>query len=181
MGVKGRFRRGLLAHCALLISLHLASFSYADDAQVLPKGVFRGILESNFYLNVDKRYNPDGKKEDVAVDYDNRNLNSSVFSGLGQVETVFGMPAGSASIGTSKVSFDYGFQILKFKLQYGVTDRLSIGANIPYWWVTNQVKARLDTSTATVVKNAFKVPGGTIAPLSVPGTVPLTTADVQNL
>jgi len=165
-----------------LIFFQLAvSVTFADDAQVLPKGVFRGILESNFYLNVDKRYNPDGEKEDVAVDYDNRNLNSTVFSGLAGLEAFFGMPAGSASIGTSKVSFDYGFQILKFKLQYGVTDRLSVGVNIPYWWVTNKVKARVDTATATVGKNPFIVPGGTLAPLAIPGTVPLTTNDVQNL
>jgi hypothetical protein len=152
--------------------------SHPDDAQVLPKGVFRGIVESNFYLNVDKRYNPDGKVEDVAVDYNNRNLNSSVFPGLSAVESFFGMPAGSASIGTSQVHFDYGFQIVKFKLQYGVTDRLSAGVNIPYWWVTNKVKAQLNSSTATVGKNPFF---NTITPLAVPGTVPLTTNDVLNL
>src|SRR5258706_5113096 len=173
-----RYSRALIWLLAVIsICLWKIAEALADDAQVLPKGVFRAGLESNFYLNVDKRYNPDGKKEDLAVDYNEKNLNSSVFPALRLVETGFGMPAGTASIGESKVSFEYGFQILKFKLQYGVTDRISVGVNIPYWSMTNQVKAQLDPTSPTVRKNPFVpvAPGvtGTIAPLGAPGTTRL--------
>jgi len=126
---------------------------------------------------MDKRYNQDGVREDVAIDF-NTNLNSSVFPALGLVEQYFGMPAGSASIGRSVVSFEITVNQLVFNFAYGLTDRLTVGLNLPYYWQRNKVNASLNTLTANVGKN---VALNTIAPLSVPGTVPLTTKDVQNL
>jgi hypothetical protein len=63
------------------------------------------------------------------------------------------------------------------QVAYGLTDRLSIGVRIPYWTQNIQVKAALDTRTATVGVNAT-VSGG-VAPLQVPGTRPTTTEDIQ--
>jgi hypothetical protein len=63
------------------------------------------------------------------------------------------------------------------QVAYGLTDRLSIGVRIPYWTQNIQVKAALDTRTATVGVNAT-VSGG-VAPLQVPGTRPATTEDIQ--
>ena len=151
--------------------------SYADDAQVLPKGVFRVTMDNSYYLPITKRYNPDGKVEDIATDY-NANLNSNVFPALSDVENFFGMPAGSGTVGTSVVSFKYDFNFLDSSLQYGVTERLSIGMLIPYLWQRNSVKARLDSSNATIGKNPFVA---SLTPLGFPGTVPLTTDDVQNI
>jgi len=88
------------------------------------------------------------------------------------------MPKGSANIGRSVVSFKYDFNITELSFAYGLTDRLTVGVFIPYWWVTNNVKSRLDTSRATVGKNAAI---NSLAPLSVPGTVPLTKEDVIQL
>ena len=89
------------------------------------------------------------------------------------------MPPGSASIGDSVVSFEYDVTQIELSFNYGVTDKLSAGIRVPYYFVKNNVDARLDTSTATVGKNPL-VPGG-VAPLSVPGTTPFTTEDAQNL
>jgi hypothetical protein len=151
--------------------------SYADDAQVLPKGVFAVILEGRYYFPFDKKFDKEGKKEDLAADF-NTNLNSSVFPGLRLVEQFFGMPPGSASIGRSVISFEYQGRDFIPLLQYGLTDRLTVGARIPYYWRKNKVDAGLDTSTATVGKNPFV---NSLTPLSVPGTVRLTTTDAQNL
>jgi hypothetical protein len=162
----------------LALSMGLVNQSYADSAEVLPKGVFRGNITGNFYFSIDKRFDPDGKSEDVAHDF-NATLNSNVFPGLALVEQFFGMPPGSANIGRSVVSFEYQFSDLIFDFQYGLMERLSVGIRIPYYWNKTKVdKAFLDTSKATVGKNAAL---NTIAPLAVPGTVPLTTKDAQNL
>lgn len=162
----------------LVFSASFITQSYADSAEVLPKGVFRGNITGNFYFSIDKRFDPDGKKEDVAHDF-NATLGSSVFPDLALIEQFFGMPPGSANIGRSVVDFKYDFKDLIFDFQYGLTDRLSIGIKIPYYWNKTKVnKAFLDTSGATVGKNAAF---NTIAPLVFPGTIPLTTQDAQNL
>ncbi len=158
----------------LMLSFLLLSVSYADNAEVLPKGVSRIGLDSKFYFPVDERYDPDGDTEDVAADF-NTTLDSSVFPALSALDPFV---PGLASIGSSVVSFEYDFNLFEFSYQYGLTDRLTVGVIIPYWKVKNNVDARLDTSTANVGKNAAL---NTLLPLGTPGTVPLTTEDVQNL
>ena len=159
-----------------------AVISYADDALVLPKGVFRTTLDNNAYLPIDKRYNPDGKVEDAATDF-NTHLNSDVFPALKPLDAFFG-PGGKASIGDSIVSFKYKVDILELGLQYGLTDDITVGMKIPYWWFRNRVKARVNSapgSSANVGKNPALLCGSPICPLVVPGTVRLTTEDVQGL
>ncbi|HSB06955.1 MAG TPA: hypothetical protein VLK23_17400 [Thermodesulfobacteriota bacterium] len=168
----------------MAISLLLAavlsegSFTFAEDAMVLPKGVFRGNLDGRFYWPVDKRYGAKGNLEDLAVDYNNRTLDSTAFPSLSLVEKAFGMAPGSANIGKSLVSFQYEFTDLFVSFMYGVTDRLTAGITLPYYWQRNNVRAKLVTLKATVGKNSDL---NTLAPLSLPGTVPLTTRDVLNL
>jgi hypothetical protein len=178
--------RSLIA-AVFQLCLLLAGFSHAaEDALVLPKGVFRTTLDSSFYLPIDKRYDPNGKVESLAKDF-NTNLNSGVFSALTPLNPFVG---GSASIGDGVTSFKYENKELEIGLQYGVTDSVTVGVKIPYRWFTNQVKARLNSapgSHANVGKNpCFGVTGCPfgktvpIVPLSL-GGVRLTTEDVQGL
>ena len=156
----------------------IISHVYADNADVLPKGVFRTNVITNLYSPIKERFNPDGDTEDVATDY-NKTMNSNVFPSLSLVENGFGMPPGSASIGDSVVSFKYEFTDLIFNLSYGITDSLTAGIKVPFLWNKTDVKiARLNTTNATVGKNAGI---NSFAPLGFPGTVPLTTEDVQHL
>ena len=149
----------------------------ADDAAVLPVGIFDFAVEGLISLPITKRFNKDGDKEPLATDF-NTNLNSSVFSDLSLVEGAFGLPPGSASFGTTDVKFTRHIQIYNFNFAYGLTDRLSVGMTVPYWHQTNDVEARLDNSTATVGFNPG-VPGG-VAPIGFAGTPAPTTEDVQN-
>jgi hypothetical protein len=151
---------------------------YADNAEVLPKGRSAVFVEGKFYPTIDERYGPNGDEEKLAVDF-NTNLNRSVFPSLSRLETAFGLPAGSASLGRSVVSFEYDVTIVEFNYAYGITDSLSFGIKIPYWDFTNNVSAALDTTSATVGKNPL-VPGG-LAPIGFPGTQPLTANDIQSL
>lgn len=179
-------RRAGLLLCVMLMAgtmlpcLGSTVWAY-DNAAVLPKGTFRGSVDSNVFFPITKRFNDNGNPEDVATDFDNRRLDSTVFSGLSLLEGAFGLPSGSASLGDSRVSFEYNFTILNFGAQYGATDDLTLGVNVPYLWRSNRVRARLDSgpgSSATVGKNAAIA---SLAPLGFPGTTPLTTDDIQNL
>lgn len=171
----------VLIACLILCLLFIPGLiivSYADTAEVLPKGVFSIITEYSYYWPIDKKFDPDGNEEDLATDF-NTSLNNNVFPDLGLVEMGFGMPEGSASLGDSVVDFEYEFDDFIMYFFYGLTENISIGIQIPYYWNKNNVSARLDTENATVGKNP-DVPGG-IAPLDVPGTETLTTTDIQNL
>lgn len=184
--------------CISFVIAGIISLSYADDAEVLPKGVFRVNTDTKFWFPVYERYNNKGDLEDVAKDF-NGILDSYIFPDLGLLEYAFGMPAGSANIGRSIVSFKYGKTDENISLMYGVTDRLTIGLEIPYYWQKNKVKAMLDNSNATIWKNpcyqnttnpvCFAVPGIQDAPMLPKSVVqslgfsdtPLTTEDVINL
>jgi hypothetical protein len=139
--------------------------------------VFKIDVESKWYFPTTKRFNPDGDLEDVAIDF-NTSLDSSVFPGLRQLESAFELPSGFAKIGDSIVALKLEFIDLLMSLLYGVTDRFTVGVLVPYYWQTSHVSARVDTSRATVGKNAALT---TLAPLRIPGTQPLTTEDVQAL
>jgi hypothetical protein len=160
-----------------VLSFSISGVSFADTAEVLPNGVWNIRIDARHSFNVDKRYNENGDIENVAVDY-NTSLNSNIFPELGLIEDFFGMPPGSGTVGDSKVSFDYKFDVVETYLLYGLTDRLSVGLYIPYWWIQNKVQRRLDTTNATIGKNAAL---DALTPLGVPGTVPLTTKDVLDL
>lgn len=150
---------GLGVAFLLLMSLWPVQRAWADSAEVLPKGIWRTGVSGNFWLPIDERFDPDGDTEDVAADF-NTPIDSLVVPDLAGIETAFGMPPGSASLGQSVVSFEYRLTDVIYDLQYGVTDKLTVGIHIPYWFQKNEVDARVDTATATVgVNPAFGTPG----------------------
>src|SRR6266571_1371105 len=159
----------------MLLPVHA---TLADDATVLPHGVFHVSADARFSLPITRRFTPGGGTEDLATDF-NRDLNSTIFSDLRLVEAAFRLPAGSATFGRSVVDFERHIQIYTLQAAYGLTDRLSLGVRLPYWTQDVRVKAALDNRTATVGFNPA-VPGG-VAPLGVPGTRPPTTEDIQQL
>lgn len=158
--------------------------AYPENAEVLPKGVSSVKVESNFFFTIDKRFNSDGKAEDIAADF-NTSLNSDVFTSLRPLDPFVG---GKASIGNSIVSSNFDIIETYTTYMYGITDRLAVGIMIPYWWVTNNVDARVDSSPgsgANVGLNpCFGVAGcpstSPIIPLAL-GGVRLTTENVQGL
>jgi hypothetical protein len=167
------------------LSLGFIGSSYADDAEVLPKGVWTVSVENKYYLPIKERFTHSGGVEDVATDY-NADLNSAIFPELGAIEEGFMLPPGSGSLGNTVVSLKYKFNILDNIIAYGITDKLTIGVKIPYRWSRTDVNAKLDASTATLGKNPyFGTPGdpfggAPFVPLTY-GGIPLTTDDIQNL
>ncbi|MDO8969227.1 MAG: hypothetical protein Q7U74_00975, partial [Saprospiraceae bacterium] len=164
-----------LFFCLLLI-VGSAHYLYADSAEVLPKGIFRGDVEYSYYFPIDKKFDPDGNVEDVAKDY-NTKMNSNLFPALKQLEAGFGMPDGSASIGNSVVDFEYNINEVDSKFFYGLTDKLSIGIKIPYFWLKNSVNAGVNTLNATVGFNPYYGQPGD--PFGVP-LIPTQLGGVKN-
>lgn len=168
--------------CLILIT---PDISRADDADVLPKGVSTMNLRGQFYKSFNERYDPDGNVEDIAANF-NSVLDSTVFSDISAVEQAFGMDEGSGNLGESIVSFKREYKIVEWSYFYGLTDKLSAGIIVPYWWVKNTVTTNLDTTNATVGKSAIGV--GFAAPLvPLAGGGPfgdaeeLTTEDVLDI
>jgi hypothetical protein len=162
----------------LLIALNLeVQLSHADNADVLPKGIFRIGLNSKFYLTVDEQFDENGDKQDIGEDFET-SLDSTVFPELQLIEQGFGMPPGSATLGDTEVDIEYDFYIFELTPVYGLTNRLSIGAKIPYWVVEADVKdANVDTSNATVGVNPFfGTPGD---PFGVP-IIPIAVGGVAD-
>jgi len=162
----------LYVTAVLLIAIPLVC--HAETAEVLPKRVFNLGTTYYHYFDIHKRYNQDGKPEDLATDF-NTDLTSKVFTALSALDPFVG---GRANLGRSVVDFTLIYRWWEFLLAYGITDNLSVGASIPLYYSKTDVNAFLDSSTANVGKNPFI---NSLAPLSVPGTVRLTTEDIQNL
>lgn len=168
----------------LVFGLAPFSCSFADTAEILPKGIWNTTFQGKFYLPTSRRFGADGNVEDAATDF-NATLNSDVIAPLAAFEaSPFNLPTGYANVGRSVVKFDYSAQYYEFSLQYGLTDRITLGLYLPYWMQRNTVSAKLDTSNATIGKNTYLnslLPLAYQLPEGVPATVPLTTQDVQDL
>jgi hypothetical protein len=182
--VARRCGRALLVGLLVVLSFPWsAPRAGADDALVLPKGRSRVTLDNLFYLPTTKRYNPKGDPEDIAVDFDNRRLDSTVFTLLRPLDALVG---GRASIGDSQVTFEYDYNILDLGVQYGLTDRLTLGIDIPYYWVENSVSAFVNSgagSSANVGINpstAAAAAASPVIPIALGGRR-FSTEDVQNL
>lgn len=121
----------------------------ADSAEVLPKGVKKVGLSSNFFLPIEKRYDESGDKEPLAADF-NQVLDRNIFQEFALLEAALGMPSGSAILGTSVVDYEYHITEITLDFQYGLTDRLSAGISIPYRFFKNKVSTKVDTAGATM-------------------------------
>jgi len=169
------------------LALCLVSTAAADDAAVLPKGRFSFGVENRFFFPADERYSPKGKAEDLAGAF-NRTLDASVFPSLSALNPF--VAGGRASIGDSSVHFEYHYNILAFAPAYGVTDRLTLGAEIPYYWVHNKVDASVNSAPGSSANVGLRTGPGVgapcglpvaVLPLTCPNTRRFTTEDVQQV
>lgn len=138
----------------LFCSEGVSSVTYADNAEVLPKGRFSVSVESEFYIPYEHRFNPDGDVEDIATDF-NATLNNDLIDGLDTLGGIFGLAPGVANVGESIVDFELQYSVVHHLFQYGLTDKLTVGVHVPYWRARNKVKAFVDSSAANMGKSAL--------------------------
>jgi hypothetical protein len=170
---------------SLLAVLAITAHAFAETAEVLPKGVWGTGLSAKIYVPFDQVWKDDGTLDNPGWKYSGP-LTSSVFPDLALIEQAFGMPAGSGNLGSTEVTFKYSQQIYEFSAAYGMTDKLSIGLKIPYFFMKNDVTANLNTTNATLGNNpclgqpGCPFGGSPYAPINMGGT-PLTSNDVQQI
>jgi hypothetical protein len=164
---------------SLLIALMPPHESFSDDAVVLPKGLSRIFVDTHFYLPFDQRYDAEGNAVQYAAPF-NTQLNSILIPSLAPLNAF--VPGGVASFGQSNVSINRHLTEMIIQPAYGLTDRLSVGVNIPYFYYRNDVNASVNSAPGSGANIGFNpaFPGG-VAPLGVPGTQRATTQDIQNL
>ncbi|MCP4766450.1 MAG: transporter [Gammaproteobacteria bacterium] len=147
----------------------------ADDAEVLPKNVSRFYWDFYRYHPTTQRYNADGDREALAHPFSDAALDSSVLTSLAPLDAFV---PGKATIGDVSVEYEYDIDVLDLGYSYGLTENLSIGFHLPYYWISNNVDTAFDNSSANAGLNP--VTGACCIPTAA-GGVPLDTDDVQNL
>ena len=168
--------RNLLIKVVLIMTTLVAvPVVQADDATVLPADVSRGYVDLYHYQPTTQRYSADGDREDLAFPFTNAALDSGVLPNLSPLDQVLG---NTATLGDVAVDYEYDIDVIDFGYAYGLTDRLSIGIHIPYYWITNNVDTDFDNTGANV--GLIPGTGACCIPVSA-GGVPLTENDVQNL
>jgi len=155
----------ILARVALLsLAAGNSAFAAGEDAVVLPKGLSRLFVDTRFFLPFQNRYDQNGDSvpfgKPLSVP-----LNNTVFVAL---------PPGT-TLGQSNVSIERHVTEMTIQPAYGLTDRLTIGMNIPYTWYENTVNASINTAGANLGCTA----GGAIAPLGLPGVAPATVGCIN--
>lgn len=172
LGNIGWLRGSIIALSLLVLG---ATDSLADNAAVLPAGVSRAYIDFYHYLPTTERYNPEGGREALADPFTDAALDSNVLTNLKPLDPLVG---GTATIGDVAVRYEYDIDVLDAGYAYGITDKLTVGFHVPYYWIRNNVDASFDSSSANVGLNP--VTGDCCIPIAA-GGVPMTTNDVQNL
>ena len=136
-----------------------------DSAAVLPQGMFAVFGDNRFYSPVNEVFNQNGDKQSLAAPFNNVPLSA-----------LFGAPPG-INLGTSVVTIDQKRIDLEYTLAYGLTDRLTIGAIIPYAPLAN---TSFSFSNNTAGANFGFVPNTlTPCPLAVPGCQPANLSTIN--
>jgi len=118
-----RIRNLCAALCLLVLFTQvLASATYAlDSAAVLPQGMYALFGENRFYIPVTEQFNQDGNKQNIATPF---NV---------PLRALFAPTAPPAvNFGTSVVTIQLTRVEMEYLPAYGLTDKLTIGAIIPY-------------------------------------------------
>ena len=125
----------------------------AGTAKILPKGIHRVELQNKYWFPMTQGYDKDGERKDLSAPF-NIALDGSVLPPLAILEAAAGMPSGSATLGVTDIDLSMQYYDMILFYQYGLTDRVTIGAEIPYYWQWTDLKrATVNTQGATVGLN----------------------------
>ena len=148
--MKTRCRYSIIIVSAAVLACCIPRPGIADNAAVLPTGISQAYWDLYHYLPTRQRYNADGDREDLAYPFTDAALDSSVLTSLAPLDPLVG---GTANIGRVSVNYEYDIDVLDLGYSYGLTDKLSLGIHIPYYWIKNNVNTSLDTTNANVGLN----------------------------
>jgi hypothetical protein len=116
------------APCFLVFITGMGNPAMGDSAEVLPKGVSRLNVMYSYYQPIDERFDEDGNTEGVDTDF-NLTLTADLIGG-----------SASSVLGDTVVDFEYIYRDLIIEYQYGLTDKITLGVYIPYYWNETDLK-----------------------------------------
>ena len=99
-------------------------------------------MENLFYLPTSERYNPSGNPEGIASDSTTDGSTAPCSRPCSPSISSSGEAPASATAGSN---YDYHYNITNFTLAYGITDRLLVGFESPYYVVHNDVTASVNS------------------------------------
>jgi hypothetical protein len=136
----------------------------ADSAATLPRGTFR-IGFAGSHSAARDRY-VDGKLEGLGGPLTSAALGPSRFSLLGSIEDEvqgLGIPAFAASLGASRLDARQRLFVTPLAIEYGLSDRLTIGVSSSLVRTRAEVQFRLDGTGATLGRNPIALGSGVAA------------------
>lgn len=164
-----RDRRALCARTLALVvllatrSLAQSAMPLMDDATAPPKGLFR-FKAATLWTRFDARFTSDGTRPLGAL-FSADSLGPTQFTSLATTETNVASASGSPfllSLGRSRLDAMAREEVVPLTLEYGVSNRLSVGVMMPLVRRRVMVQFRLDTAggyVATVGTNPNRLTG----------------------
>lgn len=120
----------------------------ADDATVVPRGLFRFGVQTT-WSRANERFSDgllgrkEGATERLAIDFDVDSLGPSRFEPLqpltGALQVLAGKSTIPSTLGRLHVDFDYSAVTTPITLEYGLLRRLTLGVVVPYVKTRNEV------------------------------------------
>jgi len=171
--MKRRLSQRLVLAAAVFLAIStFGRVAHSEDARVLPAGVGRFSFVYAETSGVNDQFDADGNRESITAPY-NVELNAktlkaadpngmgALINSLNQVHPVLKTPAGDTlDLGTLNTSAQVMETQENVGFQYGITDRLTIGFNVPIVQVNTTLNASLTgTNTAQNLAADFAQPG----------------------
>lgn len=149
----------------LLIQVSASDVRALDSAAVLPQGMIALFGENRIYFPVTENFNQDGKKQALGTPFNNVPL-----------AALFGAPPG-INFGTTMVNIQQTRVEMEYTLAYGLTERFTLGAIIPY---VPSATTNLSFGNNTAGAN-FGFVGNSLTPcpLGTPGCQPANLNNVN--
>jgi hypothetical protein len=144
---EGRMLRSKIIAAVACLGIILAGtgeLAFGETAEVLPKGISRVNVMYSYYQPIDQRFDSDGNTEDVDSDF-NFPISAALIGG-----------SISSIVGDAVVDFEYIYRDLIIDYQYGLTDNLTLGIHIPYYWNKTDLKQlAVDNTNADPPYNGY--------------------------
>jgi hypothetical protein len=161
-----RERRALGAFITLLVALTAplgaqTAFPHLEDVSGPPKGMFR-FKAATLWTRYDARFAASGTSP-LGAPFSADSLGSGQFPSLASIQTRVAAASGSAfvlSLGRSRVDAVAREEVVPITLEYGITNRLSVGVMMPMVRRRVMVQFQLDTAggfVATVGPNPHRL------------------------
>jgi hypothetical protein len=163
-----RERRALGALITLLVALASplgaqTAYPHLEDVSGPPKGLFR-FKAATLWTRYDARFAPSGTAP-LGAPFSADSLGSAQLASLASIQTRVAAASGSAfvlSLGRSRVDAVAREEVVPITLEYGITNRISVGVMMPMVRRRVMVQFQLDTAggyVATVGPNPHRQGG----------------------